>query len=57
MQIDRQAGYAPASHDVARQVAMLRGPCLNCSNCRGLCHELIEMLSLPRAVLKAPRRS
>ena len=57
MQIDRHAGHAPASHTVARQVSMLRGPCLECSNCRGLCHELIEMLTLPRAVLKVSRGS
>ncbi len=51
MQVGRQIGYAPLVTDMAKQIADLRGACVGCKDCRGLCHALIETLSLPEAVL------
>jgi hypothetical protein len=52
MDVSRQIGEAPRTAEVARRVAALRGGCLGCERCRGLCLALIEILTLPEAVLK-----
>ena len=58
MQIERHAGHAPRSEAVGEEIFALEGPCLGCRNCKGLCAALVQMMSLPDAVLNrlpAPR--
>ncbi len=51
MHVTRSAGDAPKSGQVMQEVVALAGPCVGCTRCRGLCAELLELLSLPDAVL------
>jgi hypothetical protein len=52
MQVDRQTGHAPRTREVASQVMGLKQGCVGCTDCRGLCHELIEAMLVPDLVLK-----
>ncbi len=52
MKIDRLAAFAPRTRALATDLALLKGPCVGCPGCDGLCRELIDMLVLPEAVLK-----
>lgn len=36
---------------LAKEVPQLRGPCIACAECHGICEELIETLTLPDAIL------
>ncbi len=47
----RQIGHAPRTARLARELARLQTPCIGCSECRGLCHALIEALVLPEVIL------
>ena len=51
MQVLRSTGEAPKSGQVMQEVVSLAGPCVGCTRCRGLCAELLELLTLPDAVL------
>ena len=51
MQVGRKVGHAPLVTSMAKQIAELRSACVGCKDCRGICHALIETLSLPEAVL------
>jgi formate hydrogenlyase subunit 6/NADH:ubiquinone oxidoreductase subunit I len=44
---------APAHHtlSLAEEMAKLRGPCVGCKNCRGVCRELMDLLILPDIIL------
>ena len=51
MMIARKAGYAP--HTVALGSEILDLPqCVGCSECDGLCQELMEALTLPDIVVR-----
>ncbi|MEC7765306.1 MAG: hypothetical protein VX874_25610 [Pseudomonadota bacterium] len=52
MQIDRRTAHAPRTRDVAVQVSGLKSGCVGCTDCKGLCHELIEAMLVPDLVLK-----
>ncbi len=52
MDIDRRIAHAPRSRALAGQIAGLRGGCVGCTDCTGLCLALIEALILPGVVLK-----
>ena len=52
MQIDRRPAHAPRTRDMAVQIAGLKSGCIGCSDCKGLCHELIEAMLVPDLVLK-----
>ncbi|MGG7567827.1 hypothetical protein ACQ5SO_16870 [Rhodovulum sp. DZ06] len=54
MQIDRHVGHAPRSEAAGRMLAALDTPCLGCKDCQGFCAALMQMLSLPDAVLNRP---
>ncbi|WP_233270630.1 hypothetical protein [Chachezhania sediminis] len=56
MIIDRTQAPRSLSDDLSRQLSALYGPCIDCADCNGLCHELIEALMLPGAVLNRPSR-
>ncbi len=51
MQVTRSTGEAPKAGQVMQEVVSLAGPCVGCTRCRGLCAELLELLTLPDAVL------
>ncbi|SMY06913.1 hypothetical protein [Flavimaricola marinus] len=51
MMIDRKIGFAPRTTAAAKDIAQLQGPCVGCSDCRGLCAALIEALTLPDIIL------
>lgn len=51
MQIERKTGYAPKVETIAAAAALVKGPCIGCPGCRGMCDALIEALSVPEAVL------
>ena len=51
MQIDRHVGHAPRSEEIGRELVALDGPCIGCKNCKGMCAALMQLLSLPEAVL------
>ncbi len=51
MEIERRIAHAPQVAELARQTAALAGPCVGCTECRGLCHALIEALVVPELVL------
>ena len=51
LNITRSRGETRRSNDLAAQVAGLGTPCVGCSNCRGLCVELIEAMVLPEIIL------
>ena len=43
---------------IATDIPRLKGPCVACADCKGLCAELIEVMTLPDAVVRRdkPRR-
>lgn len=51
MQVDRRAGHAPKTAQLARDVSLMRGPCVGCEDCRGLCAALLEAITVPDIVL------
>lgn len=51
MLIERFAGRAERVAEMGRRVSAA-GACIGCSDCRGLCAELIEALALPEAVAR-----
>lgn len=52
MEIERTIGEAPRTRELAGDLSSLRGPCIGCRDCSSLCHELIDMLIVPKIVLK-----
>lgn len=52
MIIDQAAGRAPRITDTTREIGALQGPCMGCPGCTGPCLALIEMMTLPDAVLR-----
>lgn len=51
MHTDRLIGHAPRSRDVGEKIISTNGACIGCKGCTGLCHALIEALSVPDAIL------
>lgn len=51
MDVQRITGHAPRTVKVSYQIARLQGQCVGCTECKGLCRELIEMMTVPDAVL------
>ena len=52
MEVERKIGHAPKTSEVGRNAVALNGPCVGCENCRGLCWEFLELLTLPEAVVR-----
>lgn len=52
MQIHRDIAHAPRTRALGHTVASLRGGCIGCRDCAGLCSALLEALTLPDLVLK-----
>lgn len=57
MQIQRSKAETPIVNALADELARLQGPCVGCSDCVGLCEELIEALVLPDVILTRKRES
>lgn len=51
MDIIRTRIDTPRTAALAADLADLQGPCVGCSDCRGLCMALIEALVLPDLIL------
>ncbi len=51
MRINRLTAHAPRTNAVAQELATLHTPCVGCKGCTGVCHTLIEMLTLPEMIL------
>lgn len=54
MNIERQVANAPRTAAVGSAVTAMGGTCVGCTNCRGLCHALIEVITFPDAILNRP---
>lgn len=56
MFISRQIADAPRTAALTTEITKLNGPCIGCTECDGLCKELIEALVVPELVLsKKPK--
>ncbi|KAA0916085.1 hypothetical protein FLO80_10165 [Aquicoccus porphyridii] len=55
--ITRSKGETERSRALAQRLARLGAPCVGCKNCRGMCRELIELMTLPELILKDTRES
>jgi hypothetical protein len=55
MQIERLVGHAPQVTKVGRDIFKIKGPCVGCADCGGLCAALLELMTLPDAVLHRGR--
>jgi CO dehydrogenase/acetyl-CoA synthase alpha subunit len=51
MEVERQIANAPKTTAVGNSVSALEGKCVGCTNCRGLCQALIEVMTFPEVVL------
>jgi len=52
MKIERTVAHAPRARALTGRIASLRGGCVGCKDCTGLCTALIETLTLPGMILK-----
>lgn len=52
MQMQQSQAHAPKVEALWDRLTTLRGPCIGCKGCEGVCAELIEALTLPDAILK-----
>ncbi|WP_306004547.1 hypothetical protein [Aquicoccus porphyridii] len=55
--ITRSKAETERSRALAAKVTQLGAPCVGCKNCRGLCKELIELMTFPELILKSTRES
>ena len=53
MTFARPIQFVPSDEVLSREVADLPG-CVGCTDCDGLCHALMEALSLPDVILRRP---
>lgn len=55
--VTRKRADSHRTEAVAQRIAALDTLCVGCSDCRGLCKELIEAVYLPEVVLKREQAS
>jgi len=53
--ITRSRGETRRTEALAAQIAGMACTCVGCSNCRGLCRELIEAIVIPDMILSDAR--
>lgn len=53
----RLVDHAPQTRALAGRLARVRSTCVGCQDCRGLCRELVDLLTLPDVVLKPAKPS
>ncbi len=51
MNIHRLVAAAPRTVALSNELSKLTGPCVGCTDCNGLCKELIEAMVLPDMIL------
>lgn len=51
MDIERRQAETPRLDALSADLAALQGPCVGCTECKGLCAELIDAMVLPNIVL------
>ncbi|MDK3071668.1 hypothetical protein QO034_00970 [Sedimentitalea sp. JM2-8] len=51
MNISRLVAAAPRTAALSLELSKLNGPCVGCTDCNGLCKELIEALIVPDVIL------
>lgn len=51
MNISRLVAAAPRTAALSLELSKLNGPCVGCTDCDGLCKELIEALIVPDVIL------
>ena len=51
MNITRSPAVTERSEALGRRIAGMGTRCVGCTDCRGLCHELIEAIVVPEIVL------
>ncbi|MDU8927385.1 hypothetical protein RXV86_08320 [Alisedimentitalea sp. MJ-SS2] len=52
MNITRSEAVTERSDALVQRIAGLGTPCVGCTNCRGLCRELIEAIVVPEIILR-----
>lgn len=52
MEVEQRIAHAPKSLAARRVINTEMRECIGCTQCHGLCAELIEALTLPDAILK-----
>ncbi|MEL0438356.1 hypothetical protein [Phycobacter sp. K97] len=57
MDINRTPAETPNADRLSVQINGLKGPCVGCSDCVGMCRALIDALTVPDAILKKAPRS
>lgn len=57
MFISRHIAEAPRTTDLATEIAKLNGPCIGCTECDGLCKELIDALVVPDVILSKNQKA
>ncbi|MEP2533017.1 hypothetical protein [Shimia sp.] len=55
MPITRSTTPTHQTSSISREIACLTGPCIGCTDCRGLCNALIEAITLPDTILSKTR--
>lgn len=51
MTITRSPAVTERSEELVQRIAGMGAPCVGCTDCRGLCHELIEAIVVPEIIL------
>ncbi len=51
MQISQRVRHAPKTELLAEQLYEVRNSCIGCERCDGVCLALVEVLSLPEAIV------
>ena len=57
MDISRTPLDTPHIDKLSVQIDGLKGPCVGCSDCLGMCRALFDALTVPDTILKKSRRS
>lgn len=53
MQVQREVGHAPQTVAIAKEVYAMNGHCVGCTDCTGLCADLLDLMVFPDIVLRA----
>ena len=51
MDIDRTEAATHRTEMLVSELSTLNGPCVGCTNCKGLCRDLIDALTVPQMIL------
>lgn len=49
--VKRLVGHAPQVASVADTLSQMKGPCIGCPRCQGLCQALIDVVVVPKVIL------